>query len=249
MRSAECGIPVPRSNRECGQSRQCQPLNSAFLIPHSALSGGPMFPGLAPRGQCVVCGCVDSSRATCARRSARIRQSSTNPAIVRTSAAASVGIQWSRTSIVAKPYSFASIMIPRAMQGNAECEVRNAELQCRGRTGNAADRANAGRSIPHSAFRTPHSVTAPCSLRRVTKRSRSESFLTHRRLADLRRCDPDHHEVVADLLHTATVRTATTGRPGARLLRGAALRACHGCDVRSGHATRKSADGLELMPV
>ncbi len=101
MRSAECGIPVPRSNRECGQSRQCQPLNSAFLIPHSALSGGPMFPGLAPRGQCVVCGCVDSSRATCARRSARIRQSSANAATVRTSAAASVGIQWSRRSIMA----------------------------------------------------------------------------------------------------------------------------------------------------
>ena len=101
MRSAECGIPVPRSNRECGQSRQCQPLNSAFLIPHSALSGGPMFPGLAPRGQCVVCGCVDSSRATCARRSARIRQSSANAATVRTSAAASVGIQWSKRSIMA----------------------------------------------------------------------------------------------------------------------------------------------------
>jgi len=48
------------------------------------------------------------------------------------------------------------------------------------------------------------------------------------------------------LLQTATIRYATTGRPEARLLRGAALRACHGCDVRSGHATRKSADGLEL---
>ncbi len=165
MRSAECGIPVPRSNRECGQSRQCQPLNSAFLIPHSALSGGPMFPGLAPRGQCVVCGCVDSSRATCARRSARIRQSSTNAATVRTSAAASVGIQWSRRSIMAPEGGerFAQIGAVRGIHGikpiheaNAECEVRNAELQCRGRTGNAADRANDGRSIPHSAFRTPH---------------------------------------------------------------------------------------------
>src|SRR5439155_690649 len=88
----------------------------------------------------------------------------------------------------------------------------------------------------HEHTRAPRS---PLPISTVTKRSRSESFLTHRRLADLRRCDPDHHEVVADLLQTATVRTAMTGRPGARLLRGAALRACHGCDVRSGHATRK----------
>src|SRR5882724_4190034 len=68
----------------------------------------------------------------------------------------------------------------------------------------------------------------------------------HRRVADLRRCDTDHHEVVADLLQAATVRSATTGRPGARLLRAAALRSCHGCDVRSGHATRKSAGDLDL---
>src|SRR5205809_3032765 len=83
----------------------------------------------------------------------------------------------------------------------------------------------------------------------VTKTPRNESFLTYRRLADLRRCDPDYHEVVADLLHTATVRTATTGRPGARLVRGAALRAGHGGDRRSGPAPRKSADRRELMPV
>src|SRR5437773_11037066 len=37
---------------------------------------------------------------------------------------------------------------------NAECGVWNAELQCRGRTRNAADRANAGKSISYCEFRT-----------------------------------------------------------------------------------------------
>jgi hypothetical protein len=64
--------------------------------------GSVAAPRASARGQCVVCGCVDSPRAACARRSARIRQSSTNAAIARTRAAAKTGIQWSRTSIVAK---------------------------------------------------------------------------------------------------------------------------------------------------
>src|SRR5438876_2967077 len=42
------------------------------------------------------------------------------------------------------------------IKGNAECEVRNSEFQCRGRTGNAVNRDNASPSIPHSSFRTPH---------------------------------------------------------------------------------------------
>ena len=32
MRSAECGIAMPRSNRKCDRLSQCQPLNSAFRI-------------------------------------------------------------------------------------------------------------------------------------------------------------------------------------------------------------------------
>ncbi len=72
---------------------------------------------------------------------------------VRTRAAASVGIQWTRTAIVAKPYSFASIMMPRAMQGNAECQVRNAELQCGGRTGNPPIEP-----MPADLFRIPYSA-------------------------------------------------------------------------------------------
>src|SRR5438034_3878052 len=99
----------------------------------------------------------------------------------------------------------------------------------------------------------PFTAPAPCSPLPPYGALPNGCELNHsslkRRRTDLGRCDGDHHEVVADLLQTATIRYATTGRPGARLLRGAALRACHGCDVRSGHATRKSADGLELMPV
>ena len=97
-------------------------------------------------------------------------------------------------------------------------------------------------------------LPAPCSplpapFVALPKRREVNHSSPHRRLADLGQCDGDHHEVVADLLQAATFRYATTGRPGARLLRGAALRACHGCDVRSGHATRKSLDSRELMPV
>src|SRR6266550_2784307 len=97
----------------------------------------------------------------------------------------------------------------------------------------------------------PAPSTAPCSPLPPYVALPNGCELNHsslkRRRTDLGRCDGDHHEVVADLLQTATIRYATTGRPEARLLRGAALRACHGCDVGSGHATRKSADGLELM--
>ena len=118
---------------------------------------------------------------------------------------------------------------------------------------------HAGRSIPHSAFALTHFVPragapcsplpAACSLVALLIVREVNHLSLHRRLADLGQCDGDHHEVVAALLHPATVRPATTGRPEARLLRGAALRACHGCEVRSGHATRKSAYGIELSPV
>src|SRR6059058_2408961 len=118
---------------------------------------------------------------------------------------------------------------------------------------------HAGRSIPHSAFALTHFVPragapcsplpAACSLVALPIAREVNHLSLHRRVADLRQCDGDHHEVVAALLHPATVRPATTGRPEARLLRGAALRACHGCEVRSGHATRKSAYGIELSPV
>src|SRR5256885_5370808 len=74
----------------------------------------------------------------------------------------------------------------------------------------------------------------------LPKRREVNHSSPHRRLADLGQCDGDHHEVVADLLQAATFRYATTGRPGARLLRGAALRACHGCDVRSGPRDTRS---------
>ena len=99
----------------------------------------------------------------------------------------------------------------------------------------------------------PFTAPAPCSPLPPYVALPNGCELNHsslkRRRTDLGRCDGDHHEVVADLLQTATIRYATTGRPEARLLRGAALRACHGCEVRSGHATRKSADGIELSPV
>src|SRR5436309_6201988 len=111
---------------------------------------------------------------------------------------------------------------------------------------------HAGRSIPHSAFALTHFVPragapcsplpAACSLVALPIAREVNHLSLHRRLADLGQCDGDHHEVVAALLHPATVRPATTGRPEARLLRGAALRACHGCEVRSGHATRKRSE-------
>src|SRR5213080_4963432 len=90
---------------------------------------------------------------------------------------------------------------------------------------------HAGRSIPHSAFALTHFVPragAACSLVALLIVREVNHLSLHRRLADLGQCDGDHHEVVAALLHPATVRPATTGRPEARLLRGAALRACHG---------------------
>jgi len=118
---------------------------------------------------------------------------------------------------------------------------------------------HAGRSIPHSAFALTHFVPragapcsplpAACSLVALLIVREVNHLSLHRRLADLGQCDGDHHEVVAALLHPATVRPATTGRPEARLLRGAALRACHGCHVGPGHATRKSANGIELLPL
>ena len=55
------------------------------------------------------------------------------------------------------PITASAVGAQKANQRNGECEMWNAELQCGGRTGHAADRANPGRSIPHSAFRTPHS--------------------------------------------------------------------------------------------
>src|SRR3989441_411462 len=112
------------TSRAQGQLGMGRAYRSACEVRHRGYAVRVDVPRACARGQCVVCGCVDSPRATCARRSARIRQSSTNPAIVRTSAAASVGIQWIRTSIVAKPYSFASIMIPRAMQSNPATTIR-----------------------------------------------------------------------------------------------------------------------------
>src|SRR3989442_15770063 len=47
-------------------------------------------------------------------------------------------------------------------EANAECEVRNAELQCRGRTGSGADRDNA--KPLNSAFRIPHSALSGGSM-------------------------------------------------------------------------------------
>ena len=167
MRSVECGIVMLRSDRECDRSSQCQPLNAAFRIPHSALV-------------------VDSRRAY-PRPARRVNS-------------------WHRMLLLPAP----SPLLPLQL------------------------------SAPRSLL--PPYVALP------KRRELNHSSLKRRR-TDLGRCDGDHHEVVADLLQTATIRYATTGRPEARLLRGAALRACHGCDVRSGHATRKSADGLELMPV
>ena len=111
----------------------------------------------------MVCGCVDSPRAACARRSARIRQSSTNPAIARTSAAARVGIQWSRTSIVAKPYSFASIMIPRAMQSNPATTIRTrGNVLTRPSWKNASRGPKTTTRIPMSRIVSPSSC---CALR------------------------------------------------------------------------------------
>src|SRR5205823_14539936 len=48
---------------------------------------------------CVVCGCVDSPRAACARRSARMRVSRTQLAISSTNPPARAGIQWTRKLI------------------------------------------------------------------------------------------------------------------------------------------------------
>src|SRR5213083_3239227 len=95
----------------------------------------------------------------------------------------------------------------------------------------------------------PLQLPAPCSLVALPIAREVNHLSLHRRVADPGQCDGDHHEVVAALLHPATVRPATTGRPEARLLRGAALRACHGCHVGPGHATRKSANGIELLPL
>src|SRR6266487_2170790 len=102
--------------------------------------------------------------------------------------------------------------------------------------------------LPAPCSPLPLRLPAPCSplpapFVPLPNRREVNHLSPHRLLADLGQCDGDHHEVVAALLHPATVRPATTGRPGARLLRGAALRACHGCHVGPGHATRKSADG------
>src|SRR5207248_7294965 len=56
-------------------------------------------PRAGARGQCVVCGCVDSPRAACARRSARMRVSRTQLAISSTNPPARAGIQWTRKLI------------------------------------------------------------------------------------------------------------------------------------------------------
>jgi len=120
-------------------------------------------PRARARGQCVVCGCVDSPRAARARRSARIRQSSTNPAIAKTSAAARVGIQWSRTSIMAKPYSFASIMMPRAMQSNPAATIRTrGSVLTRPSWKNASRGPKTTTRIPMSRIVSPSSC---CALR------------------------------------------------------------------------------------
>src|SRR6266699_2344931 len=100
----------------------------------------------------------------------------------------------------------------------------------------------------------PAPSTAPCSPLPAPfvplPNAREVNHLSpHGRLADLGQCDGDHHEVVAALLHPATVRPATTGRPEARLLRGAALRVRHEPGSGPGRAPRKSLDGIELMPV
>ncbi len=105
------------------------------------------------------------------------------------------------------------------------------------------------RSVPLPAPCSPLPLRLHAPFVPLPNRREVNHLSLHRRVADLRQCDGDHHEVVAALLHPATVRPATTGRPEARLLRGAALRACHGCEVRSGHATRKSPYGIELSPV
>ena len=95
--------------------------------------------------------------------------------------------------------------------------------------------------IPHSALRIRGCFSPSVPLGRG-----ANHCSTPCRRVDLAACDVDHHKVVAELIHTATVGPATTDRPGARLLRR------HGVvstPLGAGRSTRKSRDGIELMQV
>src|SRR2546422_11580758 len=62
-------------------------------------------------------------------------------------------------------------------------------------------------SQPPAPFTAPAPCSllpAPCSLDERYQNAANRIIPHHRRLADLRPCDPDHHEVVADLLYTST---------------------------------------------
>src|SRR6266699_2276856 len=101
-------------------------------------------------------------------------------------------------------------------------------------------------NVPLPAPCSPLPLRLPAPFVPLPNRREVNHLSPHRQLADLRRCDGDHHEVVAALLHPATVRPATTGRPEARLLRGGALRVRHEPGCCPGRAPRKSLDGIEL---